>query len=381
MRSSEETCQKLAEVVLHIRRGQATSRRLLADFMNLSPTTAGFYVDHLIETGLLRESGLERGKMGRPKRTLSTVAEAGWFAGVEFNADRIQMAQVAFSGDVLRTETVGLSREANASQVMTHIGTLLANASRHSNKPLLGIGIGAPGVVDPIQGLALDYAFIPQWHNIPIKQRLEKRFKVPVTVENNLRTIALAERWFGAGRQMDDYVILGPRSGFGIAIITRGQLLRGHHYAAGEVGRWPWPQAQQTGQVHDSLTAPAVWRRLSGVEPGTRQPTDLRQAFQSLDAKASPAWLAVIADYAQVIGQLHFILDAEAYFLHGPLTALGVPFCQAISYQICHVMPALKTTPPRVMPSDLGDEAGALGSASLAMESWKPNTHSARIGD
>ena len=227
-------------------------------------------------------------------------------------------------------------------------------------------------MVDPIQGLALDYAFISGWTQIPIQHRLQKRFQVPVTVENNLRTIALAERWFGAGKQMDDYVILGPRSGFGIAIVNQGKLLRGRHYAAGEIGRWPWQTGEQKGEVHDAMTAPAVWRRLSGMSQRSRLPEDLRKALLNLDARSSPAWSAVIHDYAQVIGQLHFILDAEAYFLHGPLTALGSAFCQSISDQACLLMPSLKPIPPQVLPSELGDEAGALGAASLAMEAWSP---------
>lgn len=376
MRSPEETRQKLSEAVLRVRSGQATSRRSLADCMHLSPTTAGFYVDHLIASGHLRESGLEQGRMGRPKRMLTTCAEAGWFAGVEFNAGRIHVVRVAFSGVIDRHESALLAEGADVCHVMDRIATLVSSlAGRDAGGPLLGLGVGAPGLVDPERGLGLDYTFIPGWKDVPIQRQLSSAFEVPVTLENNLRTIALAERWFGDGREMDDYVILGPRSGFGIAIMTGGRLLRGRHHGAGEVGRWPWPaQGQGYGEVHDAMTAPAVWRRLSGAAPRAALPADLRQALVELlpSTRSTPAWEHVIHDYARVIGQLHLILDSEAYFLHGPLTGLGQPFCHAIAEEITTQITALKSMPPSIRPSSLGDEAGALGAASLAMEAWSP---------
>ncbi|MEN3943080.1 ROK family protein [Prosthecobacter sp. SYSU 5D2] len=373
MRSSEEIRGNLAAAALLIRSGQAASRRTLADLMRMSPTTAGFYVDHLIRSGHLCESGLEQGKMGRPKRSLSLVAEAGWFAGIEFNAERIQIASVDFSGQLITSQSYPLLADATAAQVMSRIATLITAMDRKTPGPLLGIGVGAPGVVDPLRGLGLEYAFLTGWKNVPISSRLATRFKVPVTLENNLRTIALAERWFGGGRQLEDYVILGPRSGFGIAIMNQGRLLRGSHHAAGEIGRWPWSPGQPGGEVHDALTAPAVWRRLSGASPRTRQPADLHTALQVFSSETGPVWQQIITDYACIIGQLHLLLDAQAYFLHGPLTALGSRFCQDISAATVRLMPALRSIPPQILPSSLGDEAGALGASSLAMEKWKPD--------
>lgn len=373
MRSSEEIRQNLAAAALLIRSGQAASRRTLADLMRLSPTTAGFYVDHLIRSGHLCESGLEQGKMGRPKRALSLVAEAGWFAGIEFNAERIQIACVDFSGQLITSQSHPLSADITATQVMAQIATLISALARKTPGPLLGIGVGAPGVVDPLRGLGLEYAFITGWKKVPISTRLGSRFKVPVTLENNLRTIALAERWFGGGRQLEDYVILGPRSGFGIAIMNQGRLLRGSHHAAGEIGRWPWPPGQSGGEVHDALTAPTIWRRLAGVTRRTRQPADLHAALQPFSNETGPVWQQIITDYASIIGQLHLLLDAQAYFLHGPLTALGPRFCQDISTTAVLLMPSLGSIPPQIFPSSLGDEAGALGASSLAMEAWKPD--------
>jgi predicted NBD/HSP70 family sugar kinase len=337
--------------------------------LGLSPTTAGQYVDDLMGEGYLQESGLEQGAKGRPKRRLSTCGGAGWFAGVEFNADRVQAVRVNFSG----CQEVGVSRQVKAERsvhaVYGEVQECLRQLHDGARGPLLGIGVGAPGVVNPVTGVALDYAFVPGWKQVPLTAWLSAEFGVAVTVENNLRVIALAERWFGAGQELSDFVILGPRSGFGVAVVQGGQLARGAHFALGEVGRWPFvSQGRAVGELHDWLSAPAVWDRLSGGRPMVG---DLRAAFADLNADwgGGCGWV-VVRDYALVMTQLHWLLDADRYFLHGPMTGLGSGFCEQVTAAVLELSPALQGHVPVLQMSVLGDDAGALGAASLAMESW-----------
>ncbi|MEX2577719.1 MAG: ROK family protein [Verrucomicrobiales bacterium] len=372
MRSPEDLRHNLGQAILHVRSRRATSRRTLADVMSLSPTTAGIYVDQLIGCGYLREAGLEQGRMGRPKRSLNTRSGAGWFAGVEFNAERVQAVRVDFSGALGASEVRPLPEGADSSRVMAEITNLVTAMRRGSSGPLLGIGLGAPGVVDPQRGVGVDYAFMPDWKDVPVADRLGRRFKVPVTVENNLRTIALAERWFGGAQQLADYLILGPRSGFGVTIVHGGSIVGGVHHAAGEVGYWPWPDPGSGTRLHDRLSAPAVWRRLKGVTARARLPVDLGGALAAFADSEGPAWQELVRDYAHVLANLQLLLDPSHCFLHGPLTALGQRFCGAVVAEMPRLAPAVRDRPLALLPSDLGDDAGALGAASLAMETWVP---------
>src|SRR5262245_15879159 len=230
----------LAAAVLHLRSGRAVSRSSLAVALGLAPSTVGLYVDQLIADGYIDESGLEQGPLGRPKRRLATQPGAGWFAGVEFNAERVQAVSVDFAGRRVTAQSKQLPDDADTRTVLQAIKTTVPKLARNTPGPLLAIGAGAPGVVDPKTGLSAHYAFIPDWRNVPLGAVLRERFEVPVTVENNLRAIALAERWFGGGRDLADYVVLGPRSGFGLAIVDRGELMRGANFAAGEIGVLAW---------------------------------------------------------------------------------------------------------------------------------------------
>ena len=372
MRSPQDLRQNLAHAIICVRSGRAASRRSLADVMRLSPTTAGMYADQLIAAGYLQETGLDQGAMGRPKRALRAVPSAGWFAGVEFNAERIRVVSVDFAGQYVSGAWHTLSSGAGTDEVIVEVVQIIRRFKRSCKGPLLAIGFGAPGIVHPSTGVAVDYAFMDSWRNVPVVERLKKQFKVPVTLENNVRAIAVAERWFGGARELSDFVVLGPRSGFGIAIVQNGELLRGANHAAGEIGYWPSPTAGANTKVHDHLSSPAVWRRLIGKGPHEPVPNDLRVALIELAFTEGEAWRGVIQDYAQLLSTLQLVLDTSMFFLHGPLTALEPRFCDDIGRVAKSLAPSQSSTLVRVVASQLNDDAGALGAATLAMEGWIP---------
>jgi predicted NBD/HSP70 family sugar kinase len=366
--------ESLGSAVLHVRSGTAVSRSSLAVALQLAPSTVGLYIDQLIADGYVDETGLEQGPVGRPKRRLTTLPGAGWFAGVEFNAERVQVVAVDFSGKKIASHSKWLPDDADTRTLLQAIKTMVASLAKSAPGRLLAVGAGAPGVVDPEAGVGAHYAFIPDWRNVPLAEVLRERFEVPATVENNLRVIALAERWFGRGRDLGNYIVLGPRSGFGVAIMHGGKLMRGAHFAAGEFGRLPWaPDGRAAnGELHDALSAPAVWRKLAGVTSRAKLPEDLREALLEFPDASGPVWDEIISDYAKAVGCLQLLFDPECFFLHGPLTSLGRRFCAQVEAQVRATTPALLESPLQVVPSTLGDDAGALGAASLAMESWAP---------
>lgn len=362
----------LATTILHLRSRRATSRTALAKALGASASTLGLYVDQLIAMNFVEELGLGRANVGRPQRLLGLRASAGWFAGIEFNAQRVQAACVDFAGKVQATEKRDLPENPDMPTVLRALVDALEKISAHRTDPLLGIGIGAPGPVDRKHGIARYFSFIRQWKDVPIVDILRQRFRVPTTLENNLRVIALAERWFGDGADLDDYVVLGPRSGFGMSIMHNGELMRGAHEMAGEVGLWTWPQPEGTQAMHDLLSATAIYRRLAGLPEDAPLPADLRSALVQVADSASAEWKKIVTDLARVIRSVQLLVDPKKIFLHGPLTSLGPRFCEEISALVTTLPPVLPNMDIQLVPSALGDDAGALGAVSLAMEEWEP---------
>ncbi|TDU70984.1 putative NBD/HSP70 family sugar kinase [Prosthecobacter fusiformis] len=366
--------QLLASTILHVRSGRATSRTGLARSLEISASTVGIYVDQLIATGHLDESGLEHGSMGRPKRRIQVSGSLGWFAGVEFTASRVQLIGLDFSGKMIEMEEIRLPEDPSIAEVKEIICAGLTRWQSKQALPLLGIGVGAPGLVNSQEGISLRYAFVRGWENVPVRDLLVQKFGVPVMVENNLRAIALAERWFGSHREESNYVVVGARSGFGIACVQGGVLIHGANHAAGEVGLWPWPLAGECtrGELHHWLNAPMAYRRLAGISETAPVPEDLYTAMSSLVNDRGTLWDEVVMDYARVLGCVQLLMDPSVCLLHGPLTALGDRFCQAIMDASLKIAPALGDLRLQLVRSQLGDNAGALGAASLAMETWMP---------
>lgn len=379
-RSTAGIREALGMALLQLRRRAATSRSSLSQTLGVAASTGGLYVDLLIEAGYLSESGLDQGPMGRPKRALVLTPEAGWFAGVEFHATRVQAVRVDFAGRFAAPLEEALPAAADAPAVLAAVAATVQRLASESEGPLLAIGVGAPGVVDPQGGVGREYRFIAQWRDVALVEALQARFGVPVSLEHNLRAVALAERWFGGGRELEDFVCLGLRSGFGAGIVAGGRLIGGRHHAAGEIGRWPWISGpgEAVGELQDRLSAPAIYRRVKGLAADAAVPANLRVAFAQqvprLTTKDSvtAVWQPVIGELARVVACLHLLLDPNAFFLHGPLTVLGVEFCEAVARAARDLGGGTATAPLVLQPSTLGAEAGALGAASLAMESWTP---------
>jgi glucokinase len=103
-----------------------------------------------------------------------------------------------------------------------------------------GLGVGVPSLVDKKSGTIVSTVNIPSWKKVPLKRRLEKRYRVPVEIDNDANCFALGERYFGQGKKVDNFVGLISGTGLGAGIIARGKLVSGVDCGAGEFGMFPY---------------------------------------------------------------------------------------------------------------------------------------------
>lgn len=339
--------------------------------METSASTVGSYVDNLIALGVVHEFGHEVGGVGRPKRLLRPRAEAGWFAGIEFHKGGIWGVAVDFSGKVVARYHELMPPALDARQVLEGIRRVFCILSSGMSSPLLGVGLGTPGLATNAAGTARSSLYLKDWDHGQLERVLAELTSAPVHLEQGLRMIALAERWYGLQHRLSDFVLLGARTEFSVALVQGGRLTKGAHDAAGELGFWPC-EARLGVQVRDLISAPAVYRRLNGLPAGASLPANLCQAFAGLRGTASDSLEEVAADFARIIGWLQLLLDPEVFILHGPVRHLGDDFCRTIIRHVEESVPALRDLPPRLALTTLGEEGGALGAACMAVEHWLP---------
>lgn len=108
------------------------------------------------------------------------------------------------------------------------------------NEDVKGIGIGVPSVVDRKKGIVYDVVNIPHWKKVHLKELLESQFNVPVYVDNDANCFALGERFFGEGRNYENFVGLTIGTGLGGGIIQQGKLLSDANCGSGEFGMLPY---------------------------------------------------------------------------------------------------------------------------------------------
>jgi N-acetylglucosamine repressor len=303
-----------------IRTQDGLSRVELARALNLAPSTVGIYVDHLINEGFLSEGRRPAREFGRPPAALSLNAQGGRFVGVDFEARNIMVTAFDFSQKPLQQfhDTVAVADSVEA--ILDKIERAVREMVAADTRPLLAIGVGLPAST-----------------NIPLVDRLSRRFSIPVFLENNIRSLALAELWFGQGRGLRDFICLGMRSGIGAGIILDGRLCHGANNLAGEIGAWP------------CLTGSG----LATLEEIAR--------LRDLDAART---------VGLVLSQLNCALNPVKVILSGEFPTFGTAFLERVTESFRETSPGGEL-PPLVI-SDLGKFNGAIGAAALAVQEWQP---------
>jgi len=166
-----------------------------------------------------------------------------YVVGVDVGGTNIKLGVVGPSGKVIArnsfaTKPYALSRIKLISALSREIQASIITAGL-SKKQIAGVGIGLPGLVDYEKGIVRFLPNIPGWRGVHLRSILQKRVKLPVFVDNDVKVITLAESKFGAGRGVRNLVCLTLGTGVGAALILNGQLYRGEDNAAGELGHMP----------------------------------------------------------------------------------------------------------------------------------------------
>ena len=179
-----------AQIVGLVRSGRAESRASLAKFLKVAPSTMSLYVDQLIAAGWIKEAGLVQGKTGRPKVRLALESKNGWFAGLEFTASRAQVVAVDFAGRLLQSQACPIPAGGDADAVIQTLQNAVREMTAGVRAPLLGIGVGEPGLVDTEAGICRYSIIFPNWRDVPLRfstARPAQAATAPTLSEDSLR--------------------------------------------------------------------------------------------------------------------------------------------------------------------------------------------------
>lgn len=233
------------------------------------------------------------------------------------------------------------------------------------------IAVSSPGLVDSVSG-TVRRAVNLGWSEVPLKQRLEHEFDLPVLLEHDARAGALGERAArdDGGALVEDFAFIPIGTGVACAAITSGGLIRGAGGAAGEFGHIPVvPNGRrcacgQRGCVEAYASANSIVRRYRSLGGTARSMTEIAARLAG-DAIARQAWAEAMDALATGIIGITAILDPAAIVIGGGVAGAGAALLDPLRTQL-----AARLTwrlPPLVLGSVLGTRASLIG---IGLHGW-----------
>lgn len=154
--------------------------------------------------------------------------------GIDLGGTFIKSAVIDSKGKIIKYYKTESLSNLSPKQVTGQIEKCIGRLKRGFNKTILGIGIGAPGIVT--KGVVKYPPNFKNWKEVDLKKHFEKKFKMETAVDNDANCAGLAELKFGHGRKYKNFIFLTLGTGIGGAVIIDGQIYRGEQNGAGEFG-------------------------------------------------------------------------------------------------------------------------------------------------
>ncbi|GAA4718053.1 ROK family transcriptional regulator [Isoptericola chiayiensis] len=342
-------------VLQHLFHEGPTSRAGLARATGLTRVTISDLVSVLLAEGLVEELGTQPGRrVGKPAILVGMRTDAYQIVAIDLSDDAVlRGAVLTLTGEAVERQSLGAD-DYRGDDLVELIARFARKLVAAATRPVIGIGVGSPGVVDP-SGRVVEAPNV-EWVDVPLAATLSDRIGLPVHVANDANSAALAEYTYGGATGSTLVLTIGK--GVGAGIMVDGARVHGAGYSAGELGHVTAVDDHgepcacgRRGCLETVLSAPALRRALDGLEG------------PEADAALTGVGVTLGKALAPVVGALNL----GEIVLAGPPELLGEPLRRA----------ALETITDRTMPasaaglglrmSTLDDDVVLAGAAVLVL--------------
>jgi len=359
------------------------SRAEVARLTRLTRTTVSDAVTDLRTKGLVEEVGYGERARGKAPILLSVVNNSRHLIGVDLASDEFRGAVVNLRGQIIRAVAFPISSpsgEAALALAYKLIDTLLAS----SDGPVLGIGLGTPGLIDTEAGIVLQAVNL-DWQGLPLSQLLTDRYHLPIHLVNDSQAAALAEYIFGGGHSRRNLAVIKVGQGIGAGLVLEGQLFVGDGSSAGEIGHLMVAdnglvcRCGHTGCLETVASAGAIIRRAQTLARGSKESPLSLLAPEAMTLEAlgaaleanDPVARQVTAEAGQYLGRavamLVSTLNVQHVLLIGSITALGTPLLKVIQQETRRQALATLAEATKIQFGHFGLDAVTLGASALLL--------------
>ncbi len=313
-----------------------------------------------------------------------------YIIGIDLGGTYIKAGSVSKEGKLLKEVSLPSQGEIDPQAVVSQIAKAVDKLrSAHASDELLGVGIGSPGIVDLDGGTVKYPPNLANWKVFRLGEEVSKKIGVRAEVENDANAAAVGEQKFGAGKGLDNFIMITLGTGVGGGFIVDGKVFRGETGGAGELGHttinMDGPKCgcgnrgcveAYVGQRHLSRRVAeqlkghpeSLINRLIDGDPEKLEPKVMSEAANHGDKFALAVWKEAGTYVGTAVASAFNLFDIGTLIIGGGVAKAGRPLFDSIEATIKErVLSSLKPR-VKVMKAQLENSAGVLGAAALIAE-------------
>lgn len=312
--------------------------------------------------------------------------------GIDLGGSHVAAAVVDASGSVAAMAHADIDRTRPAHALLTEdIAAVVRDAIAQSGLPpaaIQAVGMGLPGNLDRARGIC---RFSPNfgWRDVAVGPPLSEALSTPVLLLNDVRSHTLGELHFGAGRGLSSFAMFAIGTGIGGGLVVGGRLIEGAHSAGGELGHitvdpdGPLCGCGSHGCVEALASGPAIVRMAreqaargggaaavalaGGVDALT--PAWIARAAEAGDADARDIWTRAGRALGVAVAAVMTSVDPEVVLIGGGVGQAGPLLLEPLRDEAIARARMIAPAVTPIVPAALGEQAGIIGAAALALES------------
>jgi glucokinase len=313
-----------------------------------------------------------------------------WIVGVDLGGTTTKIAFLTMGGEILHKWEIPTDNSEKGKNITGNIGKAiegkLAELGEKKAK-LIGIGMGAPGPVDYVNGVILNVVNLGWEDNFPLQDRLQEVTALPVAIENDANCAALGEMWKGAGTGAKDIVCVTLGTGVGGGVIVAEKIVQGVNGASGEIGHITVipaggapcncgktgcleTVASATGIVRlamNELSKNAVDGELAEIyaKNGKVTAKEVFDTARNGDGLAKNVLAEVSFHLGFVLANIGNTLNPEKIILGGGVSRAGDILSDAVKENFSKYAFSAVRDSTKISIATLGNDAGVIGAARL----------------
>jgi glucokinase len=302
--------------------------------------------------------------------------------GFDFGATTIKTGVVRDGSILEKGKVIETLQDGNTDGLIHEmIDEIQALKSRHPETKAVGFGV--PGIINPITGVVINLTNVKGWKQIPLRSIVQEKTGLTANLENDAKAMAYAEWRHGAGAQVPNVVCVTLGTAVGGALILNGKLYRGATFVAGEIGQMSIDYngvdfvygnkgALEAYVGHYKIAERAKEIYLAaGKEIGDEQADakNLSAAADGGDTLAEAVWQDIGLKIGVGLTNVIWLVNPDRIVLGGGVAQAGERLFKYIRDTIKHRCEKTFWEKLEIVPATLGNDAGIIGAASLALES------------